>query len=152
MVEKDSVRAEVEIDAPVETVWQVLTDLDGYGDWNPFTPAAESTLAIGDPIHLRVRLFGRRTIPWTERISRNAPYMLGWDLVLGHRRLLYAERTQVLEAVDAHRTHYLTVDRFSGHLAPLVLWLFGRSMSRGFADCAQALKKAAETKTRMTRS
>ena len=146
MVTEDAVRAEIEIDAPIETVWRVLTELDRYADWNPFSPAADSTLVIGDPIRFRVRLFGDWTIPWTERVTRNAPHTLGWELVLGHRRLLYAERTQVLEAVDAHRTHYRTVDRFSGLLAGLVLALFGGSMSRGFADCAQGLKKASENR------
>jgi hypothetical protein len=142
----DLVRAEIEIDAPIGTVWSVLQDLDRYRDWNAFTPKADSTLEIGDPIDFRVRLFGSWTIPWRERVTRNQPYTLGWELVLGHRRLLYAERTQVLTRVDEHRTHYLTEDRFSGLLARLVRVLFGGSMGQGFADCAQGLKKASENR------
>lgn len=143
---EDTVRAEIEIDAPIEAVWRVLEDLERYAEWNPFTPRADSSLAIGDPIRFRVRLFGEQTIPWTERVTRNEPHTLGWELVLGHRRLLHAERTQVLTAVDSHRTHYLTEDRVSGILARLVLALFGGSMGKGFADCAQGLKKAVESR------
>ena len=58
---ENPVRAEIEIDAPVERVWQILTDVDRYGDWNPFTPRVETSLAIGDPIHLHVRLRGKET-------------------------------------------------------------------------------------------
>ncbi|UCE85470.1 MAG: SRPBCC family protein, partial [Deltaproteobacteria bacterium] len=54
------VRAEIEIDAPIERVWRILTDLDRYADWNPFTPRVESTLRIGAPVHLYVRLVGER--------------------------------------------------------------------------------------------
>jgi len=31
------VRGEIEIDAPIERAWQILTDVDRYGEWNPFT-------------------------------------------------------------------------------------------------------------------
>jgi hypothetical protein len=139
------VRAELEIDAPIERVWQILTDIDRYADSNPFTPRAESTLEIGDPIRLHVRLVGQRLTQRVEFVTRNAPYTLGWELKMGARFLLYAERVQVLTAIDADRTHYMTEDCFTGLLRPLVLGLFGQAMQRGFSDCALGLKKAAES-------
>ena len=30
------ISTEIEINAPVETVWSILTDFDKYPDWNPF--------------------------------------------------------------------------------------------------------------------
>jgi hypothetical protein len=63
---------------------------------------------------------------------------------LGIRTLLYAERLQVLTAIDDRRTHYVTEDCLTGWLRPVVLRLFGRAMERGFLDCALGLKKAAE--------
>lgn len=138
------VRAEVDIDAPIDRVWRILTDLDGYGDWNPFTPRVESSLRIGDPVHLHVRLVGERAMHRVERVTRNAPYILGWDMKMGARFLLYAERVQVLTPIDAYRTHYMTEDCFTGWLRPLVLGLFGQAMERGFRDCGLGLKKAAE--------
>ena len=71
------VRAEVEIDAPIERVWKILTDTDGYDAWNPFTPQVETTLRIGDPVHLRVRLVGTRLMRRTEFVTRNEPHTLG---------------------------------------------------------------------------
>lgn len=139
------VRAEVEIDAPIEQVWRILTDLDHYGGWNPFTPHAESSLRIGDPIHLHVRLVGRRLVHRVETVTRNQPHTLGWEMKMGARFLLHAERVQVLTAIHAHRTRYVTEDRFSGWLRPLVLALYGKAMERGFMDCALGLKKAAES-------
>lgn len=139
------VRAEVDIDAPIEHVWQILVDLDRYGEWNPFTPKVETTLRIGDPIHLQVRLVGERLTQRVEWITRNEPYTLGWEMKLGARFLLYAERVQVLTVLDEARTHYMTEDRFSGWLRSLVVGLFGKAMERGFRDCGLGLKKAAES-------
>jgi uncharacterized protein YndB with AHSA1/START domain len=139
------VRAEIEIDAPVASVWRILRDLDRYAEWNPFTPRAESTLRIGDPIHLHVRLVGERLLHRVETVTRNEPWTLGWEMKLLARFLLHSERIQTLVAIDAHRTGYATENRFTGWLCPLVLALFGRAMQRGFADCALGLRKAAES-------
>lgn len=139
------VRAEVEIDAPIDRVWKILTELGRYGDWNSFTPRVESTLRIGDPVHLYVRLLGERLTHRVETVTRNEPHTLGWEMKLGARFLLHAERVQVLTPIDEGRTHYMTEDCFTGWLRPLVLALFGRAMERGFRDCGLGLKQAAES-------
>jgi hypothetical protein len=143
-VTPNCVRAEVEIDAPIDRVWGILTDIENYGGWNVFTPKVETTLEIGDPIHLKVRLVGNFSLNRVETVTRNEPYTLGWDMKLGTRTLLHAERIQVLTEIDDHRTHYLSEDCFTGGLRSVVLGLFGRSMERGFLDCGLGLKKAAE--------
>ncbi len=139
------VRAETEIDAPIDRVWTILNDLDRYGDWNGFTPRVESTLRKGDPIHLYVRLVGERPMHRVEWVTRNEPHTLGWEMKMGARFLLYAERVQVLTPLADGRTHYLTEDCFTGWLRPLVLGLFGGAMQRGFERCARDLKKHAES-------
>jgi hypothetical protein len=79
-----------------------------------------------------------------ETVTRNQPYTLGWDMKMGSRALLYAERVQVLTSISESRTHYMTEDCFTGWLRPIVLGLFGRAMQRGFRDCGLGLKKAVE--------
>lgn len=140
------VRAEIEIDAPVERVWRILKDFDRYADWNPFSPRVETTLRIGDPIHLHVRLLGKRLVHRVETVTRNERYTLGWEMKLLARFLLHAERVQTLVAIDESRTRYATEDCFTGWLRPLVLALFGRAVQRGFSDCALGLKKASESR------
>ena len=141
-----SVRAEIEIDAPIDRVWRILLDLDHYGEWNPFTPTVESSLKLADPVHLHVRLVGSRLTHRVEYVTRNEPYTLGWEMKMGARFLLHAERVQVLSATAENRTHYMTEDCFTGWLRPVVLALFGAAMERGFTDCGLGLKKAAENR------
>ena len=139
------VRAEIEIDASIDRVWKILLDLDSYGEWNPFTPTVESSLKLADPVHLHVRLLGRRLTHRVEYVTRNEPYTLGWEMQMGARFLLHAQRRQVLTPLEGERTHYVSEDCFTGWLASLVKALFGGAMQRGFADCARGLKKRAES-------
>ena len=139
-----SVRAEATIEAPIDRVWEILLDLPRYEEWNPFTARVESTLRVGDPIVLYPRLIGDRAYAWTERVCRNEPYDLCWDLTLGARFLLTAERCQTLTDLGGDRTHYVTEDVFEGILTPLVMATFGGAMQRGFEDCAAGLKEHAE--------
>jgi hypothetical protein len=47
-------RTFVDIDATPERVWQVLTDLPAYSQWNPFITHAEGTFAVGERLSLSV--------------------------------------------------------------------------------------------------
>ena len=139
-----SVRSEISIDAPIDGVWRILKDLQAYAEWNPFTPRVESSLELGDPIHLHARMRGERLMHRVEWVTRNEPHALCWEMKMGKRFLLHAERCQVLTPLDGDRTHYVTEDSFTGLLTPLVMATFGHAMQRGFDDCAKGLKKRAE--------
>ena len=143
-----SVRAEIEIEAPIDRVWQILNDLQAYAEWNPFTPRVESSLQIGEPVHLHARMIGERLLHRVEWVTRNEPTSgtraLCWEMKMGARFLLHAERCQTLTALNDRRTHYVSEDSFTGLLTPLVMGLFGRAMKRGFEDCAKGLKQRAE--------
>ncbi len=139
------VRAEIEIDAPAERIFDILTDLESYPEWNPFTPRVESTLRPGDPVHLYVRLRSERLSHRVEYVSRNErPSHLCWGTTMVAGFLLRAERCQTLTRIDARRTRFVNEDVFSGWLVPLVMRVYGAAMQRGFESVATALKKRAE--------
>ena len=45
---------EIDIDATPEAVWQVLTDLDGWADWNPFITSSIGKAAVGEELSNRM--------------------------------------------------------------------------------------------------
>lgn len=135
----------VEIEAPIERVWDILVDFERYGDWNPFTTRVETDFGIGSPVDLYVTL-GPLKLRQPERIEAvQRPELLVWSTKIGHRILLSARREQRLEALGPARCRYVTNDAFNGFLTPLVMLFFGRLIRRGFNDMALALKARAET-------
>ena len=46
----------VEIDAPIELVRDVLTDVARYDEWNPFAQCEGADLRVGAPIYMDVTL------------------------------------------------------------------------------------------------
>ena len=134
----------VEIEAPVERVWEVLVDFARYGEWNPFTTSVDTDSAVGSPVDLHVRL-GPLRVKQRERIEVvDPPHLLAWSTKTGHRLLLSARREQRLEALGEARCRYVTTDAFAGPLTPLVVLLFGRLVRGGFNAMARALKERAE--------
>ena len=48
-------RNEIKIQAAAEDVWNVLTDLDAYADWNPLLYCAEGKVAVGETVNLSAK-------------------------------------------------------------------------------------------------
>lgn len=139
------IEASADVAAAPERVWATLVDLDGYGAWNPFTPAVRSTLAVGDPVHLDVVLGpGRRTRSTNTVEVVDAPQRIVWSSTLGHRWLLVTRRTQTVEALPDGRSRYRTHEVFVGPLAPLVRLVSRRAVADGFAAVADALRRHVE--------
>lgn len=133
--------SEVAIDAPRALVWETLVDLDGYPRWNPFTVEMRSTLEVGAPVHMKVRMLkaGGVVVSQTETVRAvEAPDRLVW----GARMMggaVSAERVQTLIALSPERTLYRTEDVIEGPLGALVFLTFGPSVQAGFDAMAQAL-------------
>jgi len=139
------VRSEIEIDAPVARVWEILTDLERYPDWNPFTQRVESTLEVGAEVHLYTRLRGEQLAHRVEYVTEHVPgERICWGMTMGTRMALEAERRQVLTPQGPTRTRYLTDDTITGLLTPIVMAFWGEAMQRGFDGVAAALKKRSE--------
>lgn len=134
----------IRIDAPIEAVWDVLTAVEDYGKWNPFTPEVRTDFAIGSPARLVVRM-GLGSVRITETVcAYERPRLIAWNRAFGTRRLLFAVREQHLEPLGESSCRYHNIDRLSGVLAPIVYLCFAGYMRRGFRDAGAGLKRYAE--------
>lgn len=139
----------VTINAPASQVWQILTDLPSYPEWNPFTVKAESTLSLDAPIDLylpkpKPKQPGELMLQ-REYIKLIDPErQLSWGVAMGHRWLLEARRDQYLESIDEQSCRYYTTDSFTGLLTNLVIKSQGVWIKDGFDAIATALKARAE--------
>ncbi len=135
----------VVINAPIDTVWDILVDVDRYREWNPFARTYTKTdVHVGATINFDVKL-GRYDRKQTERfVAIEPPTLLSWSTKIARKSLLKALREQRLENRSETSCAYFNTDTLEGPLAPLAILLFGRAMHRGFADVGRALKQRAE--------
>lgn len=137
-------RSEVEIDAPVARVFEVLTELERYPEWNPFVTAVRGKLEVGQKLTVDLSLpEGDAYVlkPTVTHLTENAE--LRWS---GHFLLPALLRLDQLFLVSeqAGRTRLVQGLNFSGAL----LRFSGKTLTqaaRGAVYMNQALKKRAET-------
>lgn len=138
---------EIEIDAPVPRVFQVLTDLERYAAWNPFIVAAKGRAHPGEDLLVRIRPPGAREQPYVVRVLKvEQDREFRW---LGHmlwRGILDGEHVFELLALGANRTRLIHREQFGGVLVPLVWGAFlNTKMRAGFEALNRALKAEAES-------
>jgi Regulator of chromosome condensation (RCC1) repeat len=137
--------SESEIAAPADVVWGVIVDLDSYPDWNPYTIAMESTLRIGDPMVMTVKMNELTTLSQTEYIRvLEEGHKVCWGIDTDTPSANSGERCQWLEPQENGNIRYVTEDLIEGTLNPLVTALFGNDVQVGFDRVASALKVRAE--------
>jgi hypothetical protein len=138
--------ASLDIDAPVEVVWGVLTDFARYGEWNHFTSRVECSGELGSRVVMRVCFPGGKPFRQVEHLNVfEAPHRLAWGMHMVAAPILVANRYQLLEPLGPARTRYSTIDYLSGLLAPVVKHLYAESMRAGFALAAEGLKARSES-------
>lgn len=136
----------LQIDAPVDLVWDILTDLDAYGEWNPLTPEIRTDFTVGSPIDLQVVTGGKPMEVSATVRAFDPPRLISWGGSFGARWLSGFVREQHLEPLGENSCRYHNVERLSGLLAPMMLLFLGRLTRRNFTSVATELKQRAESK------
>ena len=60
---------EIDIDATPEDVWHVLTDLDGWADWNPFITSSIGTPEVGETLVNRMEPPGGKAVTFKPQVT-----------------------------------------------------------------------------------
>lgn len=140
-----SIEASSVIAAPIDEVWRALVDLDGYAEWNPFTPRVRSGLAVGDAVELDVVLGPRRRTRSVNRVERiEPPTTIVWSSTLLGPTFLRTRRTQRIADLGDGRVRYSTHEVFEGLLAPLVRLVSAHAVRTGFEAVAEGLREHVE--------
>lgn len=134
----------IEIAAPAERVWAILTDFGAYPEWNPFIPSIEGDAREGAALNVRIAPPGGRAMTFKPRVTAaEQERLLRWLGRLGLPGLLDGEHSFRLDPAGAGRTRFVQSERFSG----LLVRFFAKTLAqteRGFAQMNEALKRRAE--------
>jgi len=136
------------IDAPVDSVWHELIDTSAFPEWNPFTPLAETTFAVGSPIFMKVRLhrvFPNSLLDVTETVVDFYDYQyMCWRAHQISEETFNSKRCYKVTAINGSQTLLENTMRYEGFLWPLVAAFTEISVKNGFEDVSYALKERLE--------
>ncbi len=139
------IEEELEIAAPVDVIWQVITDLPCYGQWNPFVVSCRSTLVVGDPIDMRVKIFAWFAQPQRETIQDHLRgRRLCYGLDGGRLRAVVSRRCHEVQSLDPGRTRYRSRFALSGWMAPVTRLLLAARLTQGFHSMTVGIRSRAE--------
>lgn len=137
-------RREIDIDAPLSTVWAALTDTGSYPEWNPFIRRLGGDLREGAKLDVRIEPPGGRAMSFSPTVlSVQNERELRW---LGHflvRGLFDGEHIFRLEELGESGTRFTQAERFSG----ILVRPFGSTLDKtelGFEHMNAALKARVE--------
>ncbi len=135
---------EFDINAPAEVVWQVLTDFERYGEWNPFVVQAACDLRPGGAIDMKVKLLGpaQRQVEYIHAVDPGKGFSYNMKpFPLGG---LSSFRSHKIIDLGDGRSHYSSHFHLEGWMMPIVRGLMSGALLRGFSGMSDALKLRAE--------
>lgn len=138
-----SIRHSIEIEAETGRVWNVITDLPGYADWNPFLVEGKGNLAPEGRLRLRMHV-GNRSMVFSPTVQEvDAGRRVRWLGRFGLPGIFDGEHVLDIEAIGVGRTRFTQHEEFRGILLPFLRSLL-RSTSEGFQAMNEALKARVE--------
>lgn len=105
------VHTEIEIDAPPERVWTVLTDSPALPEWNPVMTQIDGELREGADLRVKIKIMGR-VVPLKVRVSQaRQAEALEWVGGLSYvLRARHGFRIEPLADGRARLVHYETFE------------------------------------------
>jgi hypothetical protein len=145
--DKPRVITTIVVDAPIERVWNVLTDIRAYSSWHPSTKLADvdsyGELSVGAKFTLKTNSGTPSELVFSVTVTEvSAPNALRWKG--GKRWVFYGYHSWTLKRSDAG-TLVTDEEVFSGLLARGVLSKHGAALERQYATGLASLKQRAES-------
>ncbi len=138
-------RAEIEIDAPAERVWEVLTDFPSFPSWNPFVRRISGKVETGARLTTYLVPPGGRGMSFKPVVrAAEANRELRWLGRLLIPGLFDGEHAFLIEPLGPGRVRFIQQERFTGALVPLFSRSLDRGTRQGFEEMNRALKARAE--------
>jgi hypothetical protein len=138
-------RSEIEIDAPAERVWELLTDFSSYPQWNPFIRNISGLPAPGERLEVRLEPPGGRGMTFKPKVLNAEPNRelrwLGNLLVPG---LFDGEHSFTIQPLEEDRVRFVQREAFKGVLVPVFARSLDTNTKRGFEQMNRALTGRAE--------
>ena len=131
----------VELDAPPQQVWEVLTDTPAHADWNPFITRMDGDLEVGRRIEVRIAPPGGKPMTFRPTVTDVEPaHRLAWLGRFLLPGLFDGAHSFTLEPLAEGRTRLTQSETFRGLLPAFSGGLLQRTEA-GFDAMNEALRQ-----------
>ena len=141
---------EIEIHAPTDRVWRILTDLKQFAAWNPLITQAEGDIKEGARLRVHMKLPGRTAM--TSKLTVVVVHVaaereLRWLGHMLHPGVFTGEQSFELSPLGEGRRRFVQREAFRGLLVPFLPNGLAAVTRRGFEAMNVALKEQAEAES-----
>jgi len=141
-------RTTTNIDASPEVVWEILTDFQAYGEWNPFIREIEGVAQKGARLRVRMTPPEGKAMNFKPVVQSAEPALeLRWLGRLWLPRLFDGEHVFELEPDADGSTRLTQRETFRGVLVPFLAHSLNTNIRLAFEQMNQALKERAEQRS-----
>jgi hypothetical protein len=137
-------RNEIEIQATPEQVWDVLTDLSRYSEWNPLLYRGAGKVEVGETVEVSART-ASKDMNFVCKVVRVESYQeFAWTFHVIHPLLFRGEHIFQLEPAGEHATKFIDREQFKGLLLPMQAKDLQTNGLAAMVDMGKALKERVE--------
>lgn len=138
-------QTQIDIEAAPETVWNVLTDLETYSEWNPFIVESSGHVAVGERLTNRMQPPGGKAMTFKPSVTVVEPAAtFEWLGRLGLPGVFDGRHRFELHPTASGGTRLVQTEEFDGVLVPLLRKSLDTKTHAGFEAMNSALKARAE--------
>lgn len=138
-------RTAIDINAPAERVWRVLTDFGAYREWNPFITSISGEVRRGARLTVRVQPSGGRGMTFRPTVLvADQNRELRWVGRFLWPGIFEGEHAFQIRPLEKGGVRLLQQETFRGLLVPLLRWALDGETRAGFEAMNHALKERAE--------
>lgn len=137
------ITTQIHINAPLEKVWNIFSDVKKYGEWNPFLIEVQGDMNEGKFLKIKVALSNGKIRIAEPKVDK---LIYGREICfLAKKSFLFTGKHYfIFEAVSSGETRVIHGEIFSGIL-PFLLWhKIEKVFTASFEEMNKALKLRAE--------
>ncbi|MFK7905333.1 MAG: SRPBCC family protein [Chitinophagales bacterium] len=141
MAQKE-IKTAIQISASPKRVWEVFTNFEDYGNWNPFILSIEGNVKMGERI--KINAGGMRFKPEVLAFEENKE--LRWKGKFLFEGIFDGEHIFLIEDNKDGTVTFKQEEKFSGILVGLFAKKLDTETKEGFKQMNRKLKELAENK------
>ena len=139
------IRTEIDINASPERAWKVLTDFNGFPQWNPFIRQIKGSPTLGTKLEIHLHTSSGKSRTYRPTVTKVKPHQelrwFGKSIIPG---IFNGERIFTLEPLKTNQVRFVHMEIFTGLGVAIVGDRLDKDMYQSFVKMNDAFKEKVE--------